>query len=503
MEAPASTLAATDVVALVGATEASPAAAALAVIEVVERMKSHLDALVLPAWRMLHAAYVEALESPERPPMTARERERETSVARSGAVDEVMAASGLGESECRRRLGLALADPVRVDSLVRLLAAGELALWQVLGLHDDTADLDPTAADEVVQVVSAPTRAGDRPSAQLRRRRLRRELARRGAQSACGSRRLAARDARAELEPDGTGRLWITGEGGRVVAAIERVDRLARGIRASGQHPDRTLAQLRSDVALDLILHTTSVEGAEWSRLGDLPPAQVQVVIGLDVLSGATDGVAEIPGHGWVPADVARDLAHAPGSVWQRLVIDPATGALVELSSTRYTPPARLRAHVVARDRVCRAPGCVVPATTCDLDHDIPWPMGVTSADNLTAKHRRHHQLKTVGLWSSRHDPTMDALTWTTLAGRSYRTDPFDYREVLDADLDDGPLVRRRGAVPAERHLGAVPTEGHLGAGRAEEHLGARAHGEPGGIGIPPPAAGEPQQGDASDPPPF
>ncbi|HPV80512.1 MAG TPA: hypothetical protein PLK64_11985, partial [Dermatophilaceae bacterium] len=101
MEAPVSTLAATEVVALVGTTEASPAAAALAVIEVVERMKSHLDALVLPAWRMLHAAYVEALESPDRPPMTARERERETSVARSGAVDEVMAATGLGESECR------------------------------------------------------------------------------------------------------------------------------------------------------------------------------------------------------------------------------------------------------------------------------------------------------------------------------------------------------------------------------------------------------------------
>ena len=111
--------------------------------------------------------------------------------------------------------------------------------------------------------------------------------------------------------------------------------------------------------------------------------------------------------------------------------------------------------------------------------------MGVTSADNLSAKHRRHHQLKTVGLWSSRHDPTTDALTWTTLAGRAYRTDPFDYREVLDADLDDGPLVRRRGPVPAERHLGAT------------------ANGGAGGIGIPHLAGGEPVRNGASDPPPF
>ena len=128
------------------------------------------------------------------------------------------------------------------------------------------------------------------------------------------------------------------------------------------------------------------------------------------------------------------------------------------------------------------------------LDHDIPWPMGVTSADNLTAKHRRHHQLKTVGLWSSRHDPTTDALTWTTLAGRAYRTDPFDYREVLDADLDDGPLVRRRGAIPAEQRLCSVT---------AERHLDATANGVAGGIGIPPLADGDPARNDASDPPPF
>ena len=116
------------------------------------------------------------------------------------------------------------------------------------------------------------------------------------------------------------------------------------------------------------------------------------------------------------------------------------------------------------------------------------------SVIEVSVEHRRHHQLKTVGLWSSRHDPTMDALTWTTLAGRSYRTDPFDYREVLDADLDDGPLVRRRGAIPAEQRLCSAT---------AERHLDATANGGAGGIGIPPLADGDPARNDASDPPPF
>jgi hypothetical protein len=151
------------------------------------------------------------------------------------------------------------------------------------------------------------------------------------------------------------------------------------------------------------------------------------------VLTGARDGLAELPGHGWIHADHARQLAHAPGSVWQRLVTDPLTGALVELSTHRYVPPARMRAHVVTRDQVCRAPGCQVPAPRCDLDHDTPWPGGPTRPDNLTAKHRRHHQLKTTGLWGATRDPNTHQVTWTTLAGRGYVTDPRDFRELLDA----------------------------------------------------------------------
>lgn len=442
---------------------APTAAAALGLIELIERLKSRLDAAALAAWRMLHAAYLEALAEPGRPAATAGERDWSASVAHSGAVDEVMAATGLGESECRRRLSLAVADPARVDTLLALLAVGDLALWQVIGLHEDTADLTPVAADEVVRAVTAPCRDGSRPSHQLRRRRLRRELTRRGGDPSRNRiEALTRRDAHAELRPDGSGCVWVTGDGGRVVAAIERVDTIARRIRAAGRHPNRTLAQLRSDVALDLLLKGTVAGSSstapaapvdvavvadaasvcaptgplaeiDWVCLGDLPAAHVQVIVPLDVLTGAREGLAELPGHGWIHADHARDLALTLGSVWQRLVTDPLTGALVELSTHRYVPPPRVRAHVVTRDQVCRAPGCQVSATRCDLDHDVPWPTGPTTAGNLTAKHRRHHQLKTTGLWEVAHDPDTHEVTWTTLAGRRYITSPYDFRELLDS----------------------------------------------------------------------
>jgi hypothetical protein len=57
------------------------------------------------------------------------------------------------------------------------------------------------------------------------------------------------------VDPDvvGTGSLLVTGEAGRICAAIGRVDHLARQLRAAGD--PRTLRQLRSDVALDLLLY--------------------------------------------------------------------------------------------------------------------------------------------------------------------------------------------------------------------------------------------------------
>lgn len=450
------------------------AAWALSVIEAVEVLKSRLDLAALQAWRLLHAAYTRAsvgLIDPASANSTARERDRAETTAASGTVDEVMAATGLSEAECRRRLSFALAEPARVETLTGLLEAGELSLIQACWLHEDTAELEPADADAALAAATRAARDGTRPSRALVRRRLQRELARRTDPASHQRPGRCRHDAGGRMSPDGTGSFWITGDQARVTAADARVDRLARGIKASGAFPERTLAQLRSDVALDLLLRGDpgaagggSPEGAaglgstgfgcapdstvnpdvdlsdapaiDWSLVGELPPARVRVVVPLPVLLGEP-GLAELPGYGWIDGVRARELAFAPGSVWERLVTDPTTGALIELSPTRYVPSSGLRDHVVARDGVCRFPGCTVVASVCDLDHDQPWPHGPTTAVNLSAKHRRHHQLKTAGLWRCEHADD-DALTWTSLAGRRYVTEPRDYRD-LDPPPDPSP----------------------------------------------------------------
>lgn len=48
-----------------------------------------------------------------------------------------------------------------------------------------------------------------------------------------------------------------------------------------------------------------------------------------------------------------------------------------------YSPSDPLARFVRARDRRCRFPGCRAAAIRCDLDHNLPWPHGSTSADNL------------------------------------------------------------------------------------------------------------------------
>ncbi|HET6919954.1 MAG TPA: hypothetical protein VFI46_10890, partial [Jiangellaceae bacterium] len=46
----------------------------------------------------------------------------------------------------------------------------------------------------------------------------------------------------------------------------------------------------------------------------------------------------------------------AAAGTWRRLLTDPATGALLDHGTTRYTPPQDLIDHILARDGTCRFP---------------------------------------------------------------------------------------------------------------------------------------------------
>ena len=127
---------------------------------------------------------------------------------------------------------------------------------------------------------------------------------------------------------------------------------------------------------------------------------------------------AELAGYGVITSSQAVTLA-AHDATWRRLLTDPATGDLTEVSRHQYAPPAALADHVRARDQRCVFPGCSVAAEKCDLDHRVPYPRGATSAENLAALCRHHHRLKHRAGWTLTR--RLDgAHVWTSPQERDY-----------------------------------------------------------------------------------
>jgi len=191
-----------------------------------------------------------------------------------------------------------------------------------------------------------------------------------------------------------------------------------------------------------LVDGTASVDGtAEASQAGPCacapaaPPAHVWIVVPFEVATGASDAACEMPGHGWVTARHAREIITAEGSQWRWLAVDALTGQALKLGTDRYRPTPAMTEQVRALDGHCRAPGCLVPARRCDIDHHVPYPEGETSTTNAGPLDRQHHNLKTARYWTC--TPTADheltrGLRWTTVAGRERTTYPKNYREALD-----------------------------------------------------------------------
>ena len=91
---------------------------------------------------------------------------------------------------------------------------------------------------------------------------------------------------------------------------------------------------------------------------------------------------------GWLTPHLAQPLLDQLMSITLESDTPPPTDS--------YAPTAEQARYVRARDAVCRAPGCEVPAHKCEIDHIIPFDAGgTTSVDNLHCLCPQHHQLKT------------------------------------------------------------------------------------------------------------
>lgn len=223
-------------------------------------------------------------------------------------------------------------------------------------------------------------------------------------------------------------------------------------------------------------------------------PARVRILASLPTLLGLSDTPGELADSGAVlPASVIRAIA-SRGAVLRRLLVDDATGELVDLTPESYSLPpadgverpiwhelavviryadwpamrarfsdvpeairdlldARLSAHeldttphayptpgrlaefVATRDRHPSNPCAGLSAASAgDLDHIEPAARGgPTTTRNLHAPTRRWHVLTTRTPWRVRRRPG-GGLSWTSPLGRRITTRPYDYRLILDDD---------------------------------------------------------------------
>jgi len=223
-------------------------------------------------------------------------------------------------------------------------------------------------------------------------------------------------------------------------------------------------------------------------------PARVRILTSLQTLLGLKDTPGELADSGaTVPASVIRSIA-SRGVVLRRLLVDDATGELVDLTADSYPLPAadgvprpvchelavvirRSELPALRADVTDAAPGVLAlldapvtsdeldatpdaypvpvrladfattrsrfPSNPCagesaasagDLDHIEPVARGGrTSRDNLHAPTRRWHVLTTHAGW--RVDRQIDgACRWTSPLGRITVTRPHDFRSITDDD---------------------------------------------------------------------
>ena len=240
---------------------------------------------------------------------------------------------------------------------------------------------------------------------------------------------------------DGMGCLGVTHDWPTIqaiesaVRADGRALRLERGGAAAVAQgdDDATADSCRADALATRVLGEVGVNGSvTWDRSN--VAVVVNVVIDLDTLRGEADGVALLDDQP-VPAAIGRDAA-ACATAWRRLVTDPVDGHLLDYGACVYLPD-RLRTFTLARDGICRTPGCTNRALSrLQMDHAEPWPAGPSSAANRGALCVVCHQLKTAGHADILDSAADGSCTWRTAWGQSVHVPP---RSVLPACADPDP----------------------------------------------------------------
>lgn len=109
---------------------------------------------------------------------------------------------------------------------------------------------------------------------------------------------------------------------------------------------------------------------------------------------GAMNEPAWMEGAGPISMEVARRLASNAPSLY-RLLVDPVSGAPLDLAPERYRVSKAMRTALRIRDEYCQFPGCMAKACNAEIDHIKSFDSGGTTARiNLEVLCLHHHLLK-------------------------------------------------------------------------------------------------------------
>jgi hypothetical protein len=289
---------------------------------------------------------------------------------------DVAALLQLAPGTAESRIGDARTLAERLPLTLERLRAGELSVSKAYVMLAETANLD---APEAVRVDEGAMR-NMRGSRSQFRDRVRRLIARIDPAAVIGRRKKARKDEvgvvtlEAEDGLNAINALIPAEDAGRAWTAIcER----AKELKLPGD--TRSVTELRAAAFVDLLVNRPDgTPRVTW---------QVQVIVPVGTLLGLSDADAHIPGHGAVPAEVARDIAEQAGDC-QRLLIRPDTGELADATITRYRPRFTKRRRVLrpderATDTRVQIPGFgPIPTDVADLIASDPeWQRLLTDPD--------------------------------------------------------------------------------------------------------------------------
>lgn len=128
------------------------------------------------------------------------------------------------------------------------------------------------------------------------------------------------------------------------------------------------------------------------------PLPQVTLLLTLDATDLEGGRGADTPAGAHVgPAGTDRLLCDC---LLARVVMDPITGAVLDLDRRRRVVSNAQWSALAVRDGGCSFPGCAAPPDECQAHHVVHWRHGgPTDLDNLTLACTHHHALVHEGGW--------------------------------------------------------------------------------------------------------